>query len=49
MIEKTLNPKWNEEFKIYLPENNKNPLKFSVFDYDVYSNDDSIGDCSIDV
>ena len=50
MIEKTTNPTWNDSFTLYAPYHaSRNQLKISVFDFDKYSSDDSLGEAVINV
>nr|XP_043609344.1 ADP-ribosylation factor GTPase-activating protein AGD12-like isoform X2 [Erigeron canadensis] len=43
-----LNPVWNEELMLSVPENYK-PVKLQVFDHDTFSADDIMGEVEIDI
>lgn len=43
-----LNPVWNEELKLSVPES-YGPLKLQVFDHDVISSDDLMGEAEVDL
>ncbi|KMZ72901.1 ARF-GAP domain 13, partial [Zostera marina] len=47
-ITSNLNPVWNEELEIAIPKN-FNPLKLQVYDYDMFSQDDIMGEAEIDI
>jgi len=40
---KTLNPRWLEQFDLYMYDEQSNHLEISVFDYDVSGRDDFMG------
>ena len=42
IIEKTLEPKWYEEFRFDI-DDSQHVLRFEVFDHDKFSKDDSLG------
>ncbi|PKA58616.1 ADP-ribosylation factor GTPase-activating protein AGD12 [Apostasia shenzhenica] len=48
VIKSNLNPVWNEELKLSVPEN-YGPLKLQVFDHDMLSADDIMGEAEIDL
>lgn len=48
VIKKNLNPIWDEELSLYIPENALS-LKLEVFDHDTFSRDDKMGDLVIDL
>lgn len=48
VIKSNLNPVWNEELKLSVPQC-YGPLKLQVFDHDVLSSDDIMGDAEIDL
>ncbi|MED6111432.1 ADP-ribosylation factor GTPase-activating protein agd12 [Stylosanthes scabra] len=48
VISSNLNPVWNEEIMLSVPES-YGPLKLTVFDYDTFSADDIMGDADIDI
>jgi len=39
----TLNPSWNEKFRLYVKDPETQTLKFNLFDYDMVGSDDSLG------
>ncbi|XP_008647900.1 ADP-ribosylation factor GTPase-activating protein AGD12 isoform X1 [Zea mays] len=45
---RNLNPVWNEELKLSVPQH-YGPLKLQVFDHDMLSKDDEMGDAEIDL
>ncbi|KAG0503382.1 hypothetical protein HPP92_003454 [Vanilla planifolia] len=48
VIKSNLNPVWNEELKLSVPQH-YGPLKLQVFDHDVLSADDIMGEAEIDL
>ncbi|CAD6336329.1 unnamed protein product [Miscanthus lutarioriparius] len=48
VIKRNLNPVWNEELKLSVPQQ-YGPLKLQVFDHDMLSKDDKMGDAEIDL
>ncbi|MQL89005.1 hypothetical protein Taro_021584 [Colocasia esculenta] len=48
VIPSNLNPIWNEEFELSVPEN-FGPLKLQVFDQDTFSADDIMGEAEVDL
>uniref|UniRef100_A0A0E0JWX4 ZAC n=1 Tax=Oryza punctata TaxID=4537 RepID=A0A0E0JWX4_ORYPU len=48
VIKANLNPVWNEELKLSVPQQ-YGPLKLQVFDHDMLSNDDLMGEAEIDL
>ena len=43
IIEKTLEPKWYEEFRFDIDDSKPSVLRLEVFDHDKFSKDDSLG------
>nr|TKW22457.1 hypothetical protein SEVIR_4G229600v2 [Setaria viridis]TKW22458.1 hypothetical protein SEVIR_4G229600v2 [Setaria viridis]TKW22459.1 hypothetical protein SEVIR_4G229600v2 [Setaria viridis]TKW22460.1 hypothetical protein SEVIR_4G229600v2 [Setaria viridis] len=48
VIKRNLNPVWNEELKLSVPQK-YGPLKLEVFDHDLLSRDDKMGEAEIDL
>ncbi|KAJ1259860.1 hypothetical protein BS78_10G188400 [Paspalum vaginatum] len=48
VIKRNLNPVWNEELKLSVPQH-YGPLKLQVFDHDMLSKDDKMGEAEIDL
>ncbi|CAN6216353.1 unnamed protein product [Urochloa humidicola] len=48
VIKRNLNPVWNEELKLSVPQK-YGPVKLEVFDYDLLSRDDKMGEAEIDL
>ncbi|KAG2612751.1 hypothetical protein PVAP13_4KG304900 [Panicum virgatum] len=48
VVKRNLNPVWNEELKLSVPQQ-YGPLKLQVFDYDMLSKDDKMGEAEIDL
>ncbi|XP_077989292.1 multiple C2 and transmembrane domain-containing protein 1-like isoform X2 [Glandiceps talaboti] len=48
-IQRTTNPKWREQFDLYLFEDQSSVLEVTVFDHDVGSKDDLMGRCNVDL
>ncbi|XP_074272437.1 ADP-ribosylation factor GTPase-activating protein AGD12-like [Silene latifolia] len=48
IIKSNLNPIWNEELMLSVPQN-YGPVKLKVFDYDTFSADDIMGEAEIDI
>lgn len=48
VIKSNLNPVWNEELMLSIP-NAMPPLKVKVFDKDTFSSDDSMGEAEVDI
>ncbi|KAJ4730472.1 Calcium-dependent ARF-type GTPase activating protein family [Rhynchospora pubera] len=48
VMKKNLNPVWNEELKLSVPQE-YGPLKLQVFDQDVLSSDDLMGEAEVDL
>jgi len=48
VVRSNLNPVWNEELMLSVPEN-YGPVKLKVFDYDTFSADDIMGEAEIDI
>lgn len=48
VITSNLNPVWNEELELTIHEN-FSPLKLQVYDYDMFSPDDIMGEAEIDI
>ncbi|KAG6549038.1 hypothetical protein Mapa_009481 [Marchantia paleacea] len=48
VVKSNLNPVWNEELMLSVPENIV-PLKLQVYDYDTFSADDIMGEAEVDV
>ncbi|CAK9142884.1 unnamed protein product [Ilex paraguariensis] len=48
IIKSNLNPVWNEELMLSVPQD-FGPLKLQVFDYDTFSADDIMGEAEIDI
>jgi hypothetical protein len=48
---KTLNPEWNQshDFEGYLADQTRKPIKIRVYDFDVVSLNDPIGNCEVDI
>jgi len=49
---KTLNPVWNEDFRLEIPDDamlQDEPLEIRVFDYDAIGRDDGVGSVMIDL
>ena len=45
--ERTLNPSWNESFKIQTEHTSESTLSFQIFDYDLLSDDDNMGSVTV--
>lgn len=48
IIKSNLNPVWNEELKLSVPQQ-YGPLKLQVFDHDIISKDDIMGEAEVDL
>ncbi|KAL6602976.1 hypothetical protein ACP70R_043337 [Stipagrostis hirtigluma subsp. patula] len=48
VIQRNLNPVWNEELKLSVPQQ-YGPLKLQVFDYDMLTKDDKMGEAEVDL
>ncbi|KAH1054862.1 hypothetical protein J1N35_032927 [Gossypium stocksii] len=48
VIKSNLNPVWNEELMLSVPQN-FGPVKLQVYDYDTFSADDIMGEAEIDI
>ncbi|XVF75055.1 hypothetical protein PTKIN_Ptkin13bG0158300 [Pterospermum kingtungense] len=48
VIKSNLNPVWNEELMLSVPQN-YGPVKLQVYDYDTFSADDIMGEAEIDI
>lgn len=48
VIKSNLNPVWNEELKLSVPQD-YGPLKLQVFDHDLFSADDIMGEAEVDL
>lgn len=48
VVKSNLNPVWNEELMLSVPQN-CGPIKLQVFDYDTFSADDIMGEAEIDI
>ncbi|XP_042006812.1 probable ADP-ribosylation factor GTPase-activating protein AGD13 [Salvia splendens] len=48
VVESNLNPVWNEELMLSVPQN-YGPIKLEVYDYDTFSTDDVMGEVEIDI
>ncbi|KAL6839477.1 hypothetical protein ACP4OV_030747 [Aristida adscensionis] len=48
VIKRNLNPVWNEELKLSVPQH-YGPLRLEVFDYDMLSRDDKMGEAEVDL
>lgn len=48
VIQSNLNPVWNEELKLPVPQR-YGPLKLQVYDYDTFSADDIMGEAQVDL
>lgn len=52
ICKKTLNPKWDEEFRFDVADDSvlqSHPIEFKVMDHDVYTSDTSIGIVYVDL
>ncbi|KAL8512617.1 hypothetical protein ACS0TY_018924 [Phlomoides rotata] len=48
VVKSNLNPIWNEELMLSVPQN-YGPIKLEVYDYDTFSADDIMGEAEIDI
>ncbi|KAI4297074.1 hypothetical protein L6164_036982 [Bauhinia variegata] len=48
VVGSNLNPVWNEEFMLFVPQD-YGPLKLQVYDHDTFSADDIMGEANIDL
>ncbi|XP_021845715.2 protein C2-DOMAIN ABA-RELATED 4 [Spinacia oleracea] len=48
IIKKSLNPEWNEDLTLCVTDPNES-IKFFVYDHDVFSLDDKMGDAEFDI
>ncbi|KAK6150144.1 hypothetical protein DH2020_017669 [Rehmannia glutinosa] len=48
VVKSNLNPVWNEELMLSVPQN-YGPIKLQVYDYDTFSADDIMGEAEIDI
>ncbi|XP_047320438.1 protein C2-DOMAIN ABA-RELATED 4-like [Impatiens glandulifera] len=48
VIKKNLNPQWNEDFTLSVLDPNL-PIRLTVYDHDLFSRDDKMGDAEFDV
>ncbi|WOK99955.1 ADP-ribosylation factor GTPase-activating protein AGD12 [Canna indica] len=48
VVKSNLSPVWNEELKLSVPQN-YGPLKVQIFDHDVISSDDLMGEAEVDL
>lgn len=48
VVKSNLNPDWNEEFQLKVPQL-YGPLKLQVYDYDTFSADDIMGEAEVDI
>jgi stromal membrane-associated protein len=48
VVNRNLNPVWDEELMLSVPSPPQ-PLKLQVFDHDVFSKDDSMGEATVDL
>ncbi|KAL7089525.1 hypothetical protein ACP275_13G190400 [Erythranthe tilingii] len=48
VVKSNLNPVWNEELMLSVPQN-YGPIKLQVYDYDTFSSDDIMGEAEIDI
>eukprot|EP00164_Ancoracysta_twista_P006554 GFYU01009142.1.p1 GENE.GFYU01009142.1~~GFYU01009142.1.p1 ORF type:complete len:1134 (+),score=230.19 GFYU01009142.1:443-3844(+) len=49
VVKKSSNPMWDDKLQVYIPVRPTEPLKLSVFDDDLFSKDDSLGECTLDL
>ncbi|KAI3776399.1 hypothetical protein L1987_46180 [Smallanthus sonchifolius] len=48
IVEKNVNPEWNEEFILSIQDPDL-PVKLTVYDHDKFSKDDNMGDAEVDI
>ncbi|KAG8384181.1 hypothetical protein BUALT_Bualt04G0091400 [Buddleja alternifolia] len=48
VVKKNINPEWNDELTLSIGDPNL-PIKLQVYDYDVFSPDDKMGDAEFDI
>ncbi|KAJ8553487.1 hypothetical protein K7X08_024165 [Anisodus acutangulus] len=48
VVKKDVNPEWNEDLTLSVADPNL-PVQLSVYDHDIFSNDDKMGDTEFDI